>query len=129
MRSTVYNGRVQHMDFAVGDTVGFSTTVVIGDNKVPVVKGHKVTRGDILVGVQKCTKQVCIERDVPVQRNGKFIPHCCKAEKKTEEELFFDEMLAAAGKKDQVAHTHSQALTLTHTLSHDIHTLHTIVVT
>ena len=26
MRSTVYNGRVQHMDFAVGDTVGFSTT-------------------------------------------------------------------------------------------------------
>ena len=37
-----------------------------------------------------------------VKPNGKVVKHCCKKQDKTEEELFQDELLRAAGRAHEV---------------------------
>ena len=55
------------MDFAVGDKCEFDFTVEIDGEKHDFCKGYTVRRGSQLVGVQKGTKQVCLERRLPVR--------------------------------------------------------------
>ena len=95
------------MDFVAGDTVQFEFKMTIDGEKQTFAKGLRVRRGSKLLKVQKGSRQVCMERDVKVQKtlpNGKkrLIPHCCKCVEKTEAELFQDEMMKATGKIDQI---------------------------
>lgn len=111
LRDTTWNGRRQSMQFEEGDKFAF-------DGK-EFVEGQRVTRQHDLCGEAKGTKQVCLERKLPIH-NGrtttgkvKYLKHKCDKAKKTPDELFDDEMLKAAGKAhliaDKVHHTGSRA--------------------
>ena len=107
LRPGIWEGKRQHMDFVIGDKVMHDFKLKIAGETHSFAKGLRVRRGSKLKNVQKGTRQVCMERSIPVMRtrpDGKkeCIPHCCKNIPKTETELFQDEMLKAAGKMDQV---------------------------
>lgn len=107
LRSTLWDGEVQNMDFAINDKCACTFTVKIDGDLHEFHKGQTIRRGSKLIGVQKGTKQVCLERRLPVLKKAtgggyKCVRHCCKTIKKTEQELFEDEMLKAAGKEDQI---------------------------
>ena len=103
LRKTKWNDKVQHMDFVCGDRFAYDFTYDNDDETIQCKKGARVRRGSPMIGVQKGSKQVCLERKIKIRKaNGKWIRHCCKCAKKTEQELFQDELLKAAGKMDQI---------------------------
>ena len=111
LRPGTWEGKPHPMDFVIGDQVLHAFNLKIGDETHSFAKGLRVRRGSKLINVQKGSRQVCMERSIPVKRTrpgGKkeYIKHCCKKESKTEAELFQDEMLKAAGKMDQVLCMH-----------------------
>ena len=111
MRDTVWNGKRQCMQFEEGDTLLFDFD--------EYEAGLEITEDHELHGEAKGAKQVSLERELPIHcgrtKDGKqkYVRGCCVKPKKTEEELFDDEMLRAQGKAhlvtDKVKHSGSRA--------------------
>ena len=111
MRNTVWRGKVQRLVFGDGDILLFDYQ---GQKA-----GTKITVDNELYGLAKGSKQVCLERDLPIHagrtQSGKqkYLRHCCKPIKKTADELFEDEMKRAQGRaheiETKIKHTGSRA--------------------
>ena len=103
MRSGHFNGQDHHMVFAEGDFLLFPFERKMNGTKHSFRRGERIDVESPMCGWAKGTRQVCLERCVPIT-NGKtaagktkYITHCCKCAKKTPNELVDDELLRAAG--------------------------------
>ena len=100
MRDTVWKGQRQSMVFEEGD-------VFLYDYQ-DVKRGTRITKDHKFFDVPKGSKQVCLERKLPVF-NGrtkagkpKCLKHCCKPAKKTEDQLYEDEVKRQQGRAHEI---------------------------
>ena len=121
MRETIFDGHRQSLVFERGDFLLFDCEIKIDGVKHRFRRGARVGTGSKLLGLAKGSRQVSLERGYHLTsgrtKKGKprYIRHCCKAAKKTEDELVNDELLRAAGLENEirnkVKHTGSCART------------------
>ena len=80
----------------------------LNDDKLKLRRGTRIGADSPLLGLPKGSLQVCLERDCKCVKGktkaGKprYVRHHCPFVKKTEEELFEDEMLRAMGREDEI---------------------------
>ena len=102
------DGRKQSMTFRKGEFTLFDLQKKIKGEKISIKRGTRVGEDSPLSGLAKGSRQVCLEKNIRIVKGRtakgkpKYVHHCCPKAKKTEDELFDDEMLRAAGREDQI---------------------------